>query len=96
MINKATEEALESETVDTNVSIFGLDGIVNNTHVKRISFNYKNRKFEEDFQVVDMSKTIRIIKKTKGVTIHGLIGNGFMQKYKYVLDFKEMIAYSKK
>ena len=39
---------------------------------------------------------VSAIKNATGVTIHGVIGNKFMQKYKYILDFDKMIAYSKK
>ena len=42
-----------------------------------------------------MSEAFKKIKDGNGATIHGLIGNSFMQKYKYVLDFDEMVAYSK-
>ena len=39
---------------------------------------------------------VSTMKKEYGVTIHGLLGTGFFQKYKYVLDFNEMVAYSLK
>ena len=42
-----------------------------------------------------MNTVFTSIKNETGVTLHGLIGNSFMQKYKYVLDFDEMVAYSK-
>lgn len=36
------------------------------------------------------------IKKTSGVQLHGILGSDFFNKYNYVLDFKDMIAYVRK
>jgi hypothetical protein len=43
----------------------------------------------------DISQTLIALKEEYGVTVHGLLGTGFFTKYKYILDFNEMIAYSK-
>ena len=96
VINKEDALTLKAEDLDTASKVIGIDGHVSHAPIKNIKFNYKNKQFEEEFQVLDISKTVKAYRTKKGVTIHGLIGNNFMQKYKYVLDFKEMIAYSKK
>lgn len=36
------------------------------------------------------------VKKTSGVQLHGILGSDFFNKYNYVLDFKDMIAYVRK
>ena len=43
----------------------------------------------------DMTAAFGSIKKETGVTIHGILGAKFFNEFKYVLDFKELIAYSK-
>ena len=43
-----------------------------------------------------MSDAFGHIKKDTGVTVHGIIGSLFFNEFKYVLDFDELIAYSKK
>ena len=45
--------------------------------------------------ISDLDKPFNNIKKESGVTIHGILGNNFFKKYKYVLDFDKLIAYSK-
>lgn len=35
------------------------------------------------------------IKKSSGVTVHGIIGSDFFETFKYIIDFKKLIAYSK-
>ena len=34
-------------------------------------------------------------KNDHGVTMVGILGNNFLEKYKYVLDFADFIAYQK-
>lgn len=96
IINKDDEATIISEDTGLKSKVLGIEGSVNHASLKNIKFTYKNKEFEDTFQVLDISKTVNAYKTKKGVIIHGLIGNGFMQKYKYVLDFKEMIAYSKR
>ena len=51
--------------------------------------------YNEKFQVVDMSYAFNSIKQSTGVNIHGILGNSFFEKYGYVIDFKELVAYGK-
>lgn len=60
-----------------------------------LKLHYKNRVFNENFTVLDMDEPFNAIKQESGVTIHGILGNCFFTKYKYVLDFDEMIFYMK-
>lgn len=77
-------------------STVGIGGRTNPLMNVDIAFTYKGRDFSDTFQVADMTPVFGAIKESTGVTVHGLIGNSFMQKYKYILDFNEMVAYSKK
>jgi predicted aspartyl protease len=76
-------------------NVTGLTGESIETSITNITFKYKDTEYSEDFQIVDMSSAFDNIKQTTGANLNGIIGNGFMQKYKYVLDFKELVAYSK-
>lgn len=97
VINEKVINSIKVTKSDKVSQTSGIDGeIIDNIPNVQITFNYKDKSFTDDFQVIDMTKIFTSIKETTGVTVHGLIGSVFMQKYKYVLDFKEMIAYSKK
>ena len=96
VINKSILNSLSYKETDRISKISGIGGGLSDIPIVDIEFKYKDNTFTDGFQVVDMSNTFSAIKKSTGVTIHGMIGNAFMQKYKYVLDFDEMIAYSKK
>lgn len=95
IIDKEVEKSITTETTEEYSKVIGIEGTLTFTEFKTIRFTYKDKEYEDKFQIMDLSATIRMYKNKKGVTIHGLLGNGFMQKYKYVLDFKKMVAYSK-
>ena len=61
----------------------------------RIPLTYKKQNFSEDFMALELHDTFAQIKKETGVQIHGILGNSFFIKYKYMLDFDEMVAYIK-
>lgn len=58
-------------------------------------FTPKGKQMNTDLVVRDMSTIFSSIKEDYGVTINGLLGNDFFQKYKYIIDFNELIAYEK-
>lgn len=77
-------------------SVIGIEGNAKNTDCCLIDFNYKNQFFTNTFLINDLSKVFDTIKVEYGVQIHGIIGNDFITKYKYILDFDKYIAYPKK
>lgn len=76
--------------------VFGVDGNKRDIRFIKFSISYKNVDYEEEFQVLDMSAPFGNVKSDYGVTLHGILSSTFFQKYKYVLDFAELIAYSKR
>lgn len=73
----------------------GLDGIERTVGNILMEVSYKDNTYSEVFQVADMAVLCDDIKQETGVNVHGILGNAFFQKYKYVLDFNELVAYSK-
>ena len=94
IINKKIAEKLEAVKQD-GVKAYGLEGKVVEGYNTILRFNYRDKYFEEGFQVLDMTEPFRNVKHDTGVTLHGILGNSFLEKYKYVLDFNKMIAYPK-
>ena len=96
IIDKEVASTISTKETPRVSKITGIGGSVKDVAIVDIILQYKNNTFEDGFQVTDMSSTFSAIKNATGVTIHGIIGNKFMQKYKYILDFDKMIAYSRK
>lgn len=74
----------------------GADGNPTPTQSVTMPIVYKDKEYQEDFQVIDLSKAFGIVKSESGVNLHGILGNSFFQKYKYVINFDELIVYSLK
>lgn len=76
--------------------VWGMEGNKINVNYVKASLEYKGASYEDTFQVVDMGASFKAIKEESGVTLSGILGSSFFKKYQYVLDFNELIAYSKR
>lgn len=95
VMNTVNLDILEHTKLNEEGTIYGMDGIVSKVDYINIPFTLNGRNYEEVFQSVDMTTAFNSIKQETGVTIHGILGNTFFEKYGYVIDFKDFIAYSK-
>ena len=96
IINKDILTDLKYEVGEQHVGVIGLNGEAEAGDTVVLLLTYKDWEFDFECWATDLSETVSTMKKEYGVTIHGLLGTGFFQKYKYVLDFNEMVAYSLK
>lgn len=57
---------------------------------------YRNDlKYEHSMNAADLSAAFTEVKKEYGILVTGILGNDFFTKYKYCLDFKELVAYQR-
>lgn len=96
ILNKKEEKNVILKEASGGSMVLGIGGELTMTEVKEMEFSHNKDVFIEEFQIMDISKTVENYKRKKGVIIHGILGNSFMQTYKYVLDFDKMIMYHKK
>lgn len=95
LVDKKVLDFIKYTELEGNKKTFGVDG---NVHVMQqigIVLSYKGKDYPEVFTVHDMSVSFGRMKSEYGVTIHGLLSSTFFERYKYILDFKELAAYSK-
>lgn len=83
------------EKLNEGGTVYGMEGNIIETVFVSIDFILNNTNYSEKFQVVDMSSAFNSLKQDTGVTIHGILGNSFFEKYGYVIDYKDYIAYTK-
>lgn len=86
---------IEHKTINKTSNMFGLEGKPKEVGMCAITLYYNQNPFPFEYVMQDMSGAFGIIKQETGVSLHGIIGTPFFDKYKYVLDFAELIAYSK-
>ena len=86
---------INHKMLDVETNILGLEGNAQKTGVCTIKMTYKDKEYEYPYVIQDMSAAFDSIKKETGVTVNGMLGSKFFNEFKYVLDFDELIAYSK-
>lgn len=94
LINQAALEELKHTIWEKHEGVVGVSGDTEGGLTVMLPLVYKDWEFEIECWSTDMQATIDSVKQEYGVTIHGILGTGFFMKYKYILDFNEMIAYS--
>ena len=94
-INSSIIPLLVHEKTDKEMNTIGIEGNKVSNQFCKMSVTYKNQVFEEEFSIADLDEAFSVVKQESGVQIHGILGSKFFDKYKYFLDFKELIAYIK-
>lgn len=95
VINKTFLKTIEHTPLAQETNLTGVEGNSQKAGLCVIKMSYKDREYEYPYVVQDLNAAFDSIKKETGVTIHGILGSRFFNEFKYVLDFDELIAYSK-
>lgn len=95
-INKSLLPSLKYKEIDESRNIISVGGNTQSLGCCDMAVTYKNKKFIDRFYISDLDEAFGVIKAETGVQIHGILGSKFFAKYKYILDFESLIAYSKK
>lgn len=77
-------------------SVYGMEGNLVEVKTANITFSLDRKEFSDIFLINDLGAAFDNIKKENGVTLHGILGTSFFNKYRYVIDFNKYIAYSEK
>ncbi len=73
---------------------YGVDGVEHHMDIVGIVLTYKDKNYSDAFRVLDMTASFDALKRDYGVTVHGLLSSAFFERYKYVLNYNELVAYS--
>lgn len=92
-INRDVIDGIKAIDLNSSSNTFGVEGNGVECHHYSIEIGYKDQKFTEEFGAIDLNAAFSTIEKESGIKLHGILGNRFFEKYKYILDFKELIAY---
>lgn len=95
VIDKSFLKNVEHQMSNVETNLTGLEGNAQKAGICVIDMTYKDKSYKAAFVVQDLSAAFNAIKKETGVTINGMLGSKFFNEFKYVLDFDELIAYSK-
>lgn len=94
LINSNILDTIEHEKLNIESTVYGINGKKQDAGFVKIALKYKGVEYSDEFQVVDLEAPFNMIKEEHGVNLHGMLGSSFFQKYKYIIDFDELVAYS--
>lgn len=66
----------------------GVDGKYHDVETTNVELKINNKKYFEIFNVMDLKLLINNIKEDSGVDVIGIIGNDFLSKFKFNIDFE--------
>ena len=89
------EELLIKSTRCDSRPILTAGGVIDSTEIVDLEITYKNSIYSNEFVLQNFTMQFDDIRENTGVTIHGILGSRFFERYKYVLDFKDMAFYSR-
>lgn len=94
-INNSILKDISIEDTSKEIKVIGIEGNPINTKICKIVITYKDITFTEEFSIANLNDAFDIVKQESGVQIHGILGSKFFEKYKYIIDFKTLAAYTK-
>ena len=92
-INNSILPSINHKILDKQNSTFGIEGNKVMNQFCSMDISYREQAFNEEFSISNLDDAFNIIKQEDGVQLHGILGSRFFEKYRYVLDFKDLIAY---
>lgn len=87
---------LKTTPLEQSESFMGAEGTYIDCTLGNIKLQYKDKEYEHTVRLADLSAAFDNVKKESNIELSGIIGNDFMEKYKYCIDFKEFVVYSRK
>lgn len=94
-INESMVKSLNCKMLNTVSEVIGIEGKKIKNNNCELQIKYKDYEFNTQFNIINLDESFNLIKQESGVQIHGILGSLFFQKYKYVIDFESLIAYTK-
>lgn len=75
-----------------------LSGVGGKVEVSACSITFKcgDTEYTDNFVVNDLSIALKALKNETGVIMHGILGSRFLRENNVVLDYQNLVAYSKK
>lgn len=79
-----------------NINIVGSAGSSSSVETILAPLVYKDTIYDIEINVLDsLDDSFAAVKNDCGVQLHGLLGNDFLNKYNFVIDFEELTVYNK-
>lgn len=89
VLNAKYTEVINCEPVGGTGTMFGMEGNIQEVTYVKAELTHGRRKFNVAFQVVNIDNAFGRIEQDYNITIHGVLGTSFLERYKGKIDFIE-------
>lgn len=96
IIDSNALDGIKHKVLNEKSDLFGMEGNSQEVGICEITLYFNENAYTYNFLMQDMKQSFALIRKQTGVVLHGILGSDFFNEFKYILDFAELIAYSKK
>ena len=86
---------LKYDEIELTNTTIGFGGEATHTRGCNMKIKYKKLSFKDTFIIMESDEVFTALKQGYGVQVHGILGSKFFDRYSYVIDFGELIAYIK-
>lgn len=94
-ISPSVLNGLKYDELEISNTTVGFGGGAAHTRGCNMEIKYKKLSFKDTFIIMQSDDVFSAIKQECGVQVHGILGSKFFDRYSYVIDFKDLIAYIK-
>ena len=89
------KQDLKYDEIELSNTTIGFGGEATHTRGCNMEIKYKKLSFKDTFIIMESDEVFTALKQGYGVQVHGILGSKFFDRYSYVIDFGELIAYIK-
>lgn len=87
-------DKLDYSKLDIKGTAYGIDGNVVNVDYVAMTLSHGDTEFTEQFQVMRLD-AFDNLREADNIDLVGILGGAFLKRYNFVVDYKELIAYTK-
>jgi hypothetical protein len=95
IIPSVLDKLVVLERTDKPTTIIMGSGNMDSLGEVALNISYKDYVFTNIFKIQALEDAFKSAFASRGVTVHGILGSIFFNKYNYILDFKELEATSR-
>lgn len=94
VIDSNVLDKLDYSKLDIKGNAYGIDGNIVNVDYVAMTLSHGDTKFVEQFQVMRLD-AFDNLRETDNIDLAGILGGAFLKRHNFVVDYKELIAYTK-
>ena len=85
VLNSSIAATLPLEYTSSNEKVLGLNGSQHSSNETNLTFFINTHEYTDTFSIIDIDAVLERIKHESGITVTGLLGTPFLNKYHAVL-----------